>query len=249
MSKEARISILLLVIPLIVSYLLLQPIHEEFTAKGDIETVTELGIDGSVYFTYVHSGIIKNYLEKFFLDMQYDDIEYLPLSDYEYNYFTKEYEEDVQHYKEQTIVNAVNLTNEHQTVVENQDRISDIIHEASEYYGDSFGLMIAIGLLEEELNKDYSRKGSILISGTGTIEEDQSVGSVGAIRYKLLTAEENGVDIFFVPKDAVYYGESSNQREASNVLKEEDLKLKIVYVSTLQEAINFLENLNLEHER
>ncbi|PKR78202.1 hypothetical protein CEY16_00120 [Halalkalibacillus sediminis] len=244
MSKESKISILLLMIPLIVSSLLFLPIHEEFTTKGDIEPITEFGIDGSVYFTYVHSGIIENYLEKFFLDLQHDDIEYLTLNDYEYDYYTTEYENDVQYYKEQTIVNAVNLTSEHEPKAENQDRISDIMYEAREYYGDSFGLMVAVGLLEEELSKDYSRGESLLISGTGTIEKDQSVGSVGAIRYKLLTAEENGVDIFFVPKDEAYYGEASNQRKAINVLRQEDLELEVVYVSTLQEAINFLENLN-----
>lgn len=244
MSKEAKISIGLLIIPVIVSALLILPVHEEYTTKGNIEPITELGVDGSVYFTYVQSGIVENYIDKYYLDYLYEDIEYYSLNDYEYDYYTTDYEEDVQYYKEQTIVNAVNVTSGEGPEQESQNRITEIIQEASEYYGDSFGLMIAIGLLEEDLNKDYSQGGSILISGSGTIEEDQTVGSVGSIRYKLLTAEENGVDLFFVPKDEIYYGESSNQREAMNVIKQEDLQLEVVYVSTLQEAINYLENLN-----
>lgn len=231
-------------IPLIITLLLFTPVQEEFITKGDIEPVTELGVEGSVYFTYVHSGFVENYLDKISLGIQYNNIEFIPLSDEEYEYYTSEYTEDDQYYKEQTIANAVNVTSDSESEPKHRDRIADIIYEAREYYGDSFGLMIAIGLIEEELSMDYSRNGSFLISGTGTIEADHTVGSVGAIRHKLLTAEENGVDIFFMPKDEIYYGETSNQREAINVLEKEDLDLDVVFVSTLEEALNVLEDLN-----
>ncbi|MGP4073990.1 hypothetical protein ACTWQB_15805 [Piscibacillus sp. B03] len=163
MSKEAKISIGLLIFPVIVSALLILPVHEEYTTKGNIEPVTELGVDGSVYFTYVQSGIVENYIDKYYLDYLYEDTEYYSLNDYEYDYYTTDYEEDVQYYKEQTIVNAVNVTSGEGPEQENQNRITEIIQEASEYYGDSFGLMIAIGLLEEDLNKDYSQGGSLVM--------------------------------------------------------------------------------------
>jgi Lon-like protease len=61
--------------------------------------------------------------------------------------------------------------------------------------------MLGIGLVEEAQKEDFSKSDTYVIAGTGTMEADHSVGSVGAIHDKLLTAEKFGTDYFFVPKD------------------------------------------------
>lgn len=245
-SKELKISIVLVAIPLFIVLLLVYvPVQEEYDAKGNITPVSELGIEGSVYFTYVHTGIIENYLEKFFVKMIFNDAEFIPLADEEFELYSEDYEEELEEetYKEQTIVNAVHVTTteivEEQAI---QKKVEDILSQTEEYDGNSFGLMIAIGLMEEMNMLDYSWGNSIIIAGTGTMEYDGTVGSVGAIRQKLLTAADSGVDVFFIPKDEDIYGEYSNEREAHQVLEEENLDLLVVPVETLDEAIDYLEN-------
>ena len=73
------------------------------------------------------------------------------------------------------------------------------------------------------------------IAGTGTIEEDEKVGKIDGIKYKLLGSEKKKVDIFFVP--------SENYKEAIKVKKKYHLKLKIVRVETIDDAINYLNKL------
>jgi PDZ domain-containing protein len=108
--------------------------------------------------------------------------------------------------------------------------------------------MLGIGLVEEAQNEDFSNRGAYVIAGTGTMEANHTVGSVGAIRDKLRTAEKFGADYFFVPKDKdtfVYYG-LSNEEEAVAVSRDLDLKLTIVPVATLEEALLFLRDLNTQ---
>ncbi|BAB06649.1 PDZ domain-containing protein [Halalkalibacterium halodurans] len=241
-----KISIALVAIPLFIVLLLVYvPVQEEYNAKGNVTPVSELGIEGSVYFTYVHTGIIENYLEKFFIKMIFNDAEFIPLEDEEFELYSEDYEEELEEetYKEQTIVNAVHVTTteivEEQVI---QKKVEDILSQTEEYDGNSFGLMIAIGLMEEMNLLDYSWNHSIIIAGTGTMEYDGTVGSVGAIRQKLLTAADSGVDVFFIPKDEGIYGEYSNESEARQVIEEENLDLLVVPVETLDEAIDYLEN-------
>ena len=47
---------------------------------------------------------------------------------------------------------------------------------------------------------------------------------------------EKKVDIYFVPED--------NYKEAKKILKKYKLKINIVSISTLDDAINYLENYN-----
>nr|WP_245746337.1 S16 family serine protease [Evansella caseinilytica] len=247
LSKEIKISIALVAVPLVISFLLiLLPVQEEYTARGEIAPVSDLGINGSVHFTYVYSGIIENYLDKFYVFLEFDDVEFITLDDDEYEFYTEYYvgsdaEEDA--YKEQTVANAVHVTaSEIGEEDVFQDKIDDILYHSAEYYGDSMGLMVAIGLVEEMNNVDYSRHGSLTIAGTGTLEYDGTVGSIGAVKQKLFTAAANDVDIFFIPKDEDIYGMYSNESEARQVLREENLDLNVVPVETLDDAIEYLEN-------
>ena len=96
--------------------------------------------------------------------------------------------------------------------------------------GSSGGLMTALALYDN-LSKD-DLIGNKKIAGTGTIDENGCVGEIGGIKYKLLGAEKKNVDIFFVP--------SANYKEALNVKKKYDLKIKLVKVSTIDDAIIYL---------
>ena len=243
-SKEVKISIGLVLLALLPVVILFFPVHEEFEFKGDIVPVQELGIDGSVHFTYVNYGVTEKLLDKLLILLSEEDVQFTPVSSFEYEAYVS-YQEEQDVFKELTIANAVyqSKTDEEETSDDLELRINEILAEASEYYGDSLGLMVGIGLVEEANQLDFSKNNSFTIAGTGTINGDQTIGEVGSIRYKLLAAEENEVDFFFVPKNLdANDGYLSNQEEAYEVSEEEQLSMRIVPVSNLDEAISFLKN-------
>ena len=97
--------------------------------------------------------------------------------------------------------------------------------------GPSGGFMMALSIynyLEEDLTK--GRK----IVGTGTIDEDGTVGSIGGIEFKVKTASKNKADIFFVPID--------NYEDAYKTKEENNLDVNIVKITNIDEAINYLKN-------
>jgi PDZ domain-containing protein len=98
--------------------------------------------------------------------------------------------------------------------------------------GSSGGLMTALAIYNS-LTEDDITKGRNIV-GTGTIDIDGNVGEIGGVKYKLLGAEKNKADIFLCPKE--------NYEEALKVKEENNLSLELVSVSTLQEAIEYLEN-------
>ncbi|WLD94357.1 hypothetical protein [Alkalihalobacillus sp. AL-G] len=246
--KEARLGLALLLIPLLISILFMWPYHVEFIAKGDIASVQELGVDGSVNFTYVYSGVTETLWDRIDVMTVYgEDLQFYPLENYTYEEYLAS-GEMAEGYKEATVVNAVeyaSATSDSGKTNALNDRVQEILSESTNYIGDSFGLMLSIGLVEEWEDVDFSQDGKYKIAGTGAMAADNTVGSVGAIRHKLLTAEENQVDVFFVPADKAYYIDPtfSNEYEAEQVMEEEDLQLKVVPVTTLDEALTYLENL------
>ncbi len=246
---EWIIALLLLLIPIGVVAYLFYPSYYWFSGKGDIVSVQEIGVDGSVHFTYVNEGITSNAYERFAIRREVPDAEFEPA----YAGVDEAFEEELELAEEarnETILHAVlsadAAAEEPATDDELQSRLDGLVEEAGDYYGDSIGLMLAIGLAEEAGHTDFSQGGKYVIAGTGTLEEDFHVGSVGAIRNKLRTAENAGADIFFVPKDAETYdyGGPSNEEEAQQVMEELKLRLQLVPVETLDEALSFLENLN-----
>ena len=82
-------------------------------------------------------------------------------------------------------------------------------------------------------SKDLSHGKKVM--GTGTIDEDGNVGAIGGVKYKMLGAQKDGADIFFVPKE--------NYDEAKKVYKKNNLSFELVMVETFDEAINYLNNL------
>lgn len=111
--------------------------------------------------------------------------------------------------------------------------------------GPSAGLMFTLSIYDQ-LNKKDLLKGR-MIAGTGTIEPDGSVGDIGGVSQKVVSADKSGAEIFFVPDNPVaeankkYYPRGNNYQEAKKMAKKIGSKMKIVPVKTAQEAIDYLE--------
>ncbi|QGQ99363.1 hypothetical protein EHS13_33130 [Paenibacillus psychroresistens] len=249
---DIAIALLLLLIPLIVSIFFFLPRYYQFTALGKIVSVRDIGLKGSVNFCYVREGVTRNLYERWVIGRAIPDAKF-ELADASVEDEYSDMIETGEESRNETILNAITSAEEQSTEAVSQNDQNDfdqkldaLIEETGGYYGDSFGLMLGIGLVEEAENEDFSKSGTIVIAGTGTMEADHSVGSVGSIHDKLLTAEKFSTDYFFVPKDKetfAYVG-LSNEEEAEQVSHSLNLKLTVVPVASLEEALQYLSNLN-----
>lgn len=99
--------------------------------------------------------------------------------------------------------------------------------------GPSGGLIITLALYDYLVDEDITK--GLKISGTGTIDDDGNIGSIGGVKYKLAGAVKKKADVFFVPN-------GENYEEAIKLKKEKKYKIDIIGVSTFEEAINYLKN-------
>jgi PDZ domain-containing protein len=101
----------------------------------------------------------------------------------------------------------------------------------SDIGGPSAGLMFALGII------DKLEPGSLthgrFIAGTGTIDDDGTVGPIGGIQQKLIGARSRGATVFLVP--------AANCAEA---LSSPPHGLKLVKVASLRGALSELQKLN-----
>ncbi|MBJ8325738.1 SepM family pheromone-processing serine protease [Streptococcus pacificus] len=111
--------------------------------------------------------------------------------------------------------------------------------------GPSAGLMFTLDIYDQLIDEDL-RKGRI-IAGTGTIEQDGSVGDIGGIDKKVVSADEIGASIFFAPNNPVSEEfkkinpeAKTNYEEALEAAKALKTDMKIVPVKTVEEAIAYL---------
>ena len=100
--------------------------------------------------------------------------------------------------------------------------------------GPSGGLITTLYIYDQLTKKNITN--SYKIAGTGTIEEDHSIGPVGEVKYKLLGAAKEKADIFLVPT-------GENYKTCIKTKKENNLKIKIISVKSIEEAIEKLDNL------
>ena len=105
----------------------------------------------------------------------------------------------------------------------------DFVYKNNES-GSSRGLMCALEIYNKITEFDLT-KGRV-ISGTGTIREDGSVGAIGGVKYKLLGAAKEKASIFLVPSD--------NYEEAMKIKKENNLKIEIIEADNLHNVIEKL---------
>lgn len=110
-----------------------------------------------------------------------------------------------------------------------------ITFKTESFGGPSAGLMFALELYEQ-LSKDNIRKGKN-IAGTGTMELDGSVGQIGGIDKKVVAAAKAKMDIFFAPKSSE---KNDNYKQALATAKAIHTKMKIVPITSFQDAIDYL---------
>jgi PDZ domain-containing protein len=71
--------------------------------------------------------------------------------------------------------------------------------ESDNVGGPSAGFMFALGILAATTDGDLTR--GYYVAGTGTIAQDGTVGAVGGAAEKALAAEQDGAQVFLVPRD------------------------------------------------
>ena len=99
--------------------------------------------------------------------------------------------------------------------------------------GSSGGLMISLNIYNA-LTKEDITKGK-KIAGTGTIDINGNVGAIDGVKYKIMGANANHMEIVFVP--------SENYDEAIKVKEENNYDMEIISVKTFDDALNYLENI------
>lgn len=97
-------------------------------------------------------------------------------------------------------------------------------------YGSSGGLMMALSIYDYITPYDLTKGRKI--AGTGTIDLDGSVGAIDGVKYKIIAAHKNKVDLFFIPEGNYY--------EAKKIMEQKNYKFKIVSVKNIKDAIDYL---------
>lgn len=75
--------------------------------------------------------------------------------------------------------------------------------------GPSAGLVFSLAVIDKLTTGDLS--GDRFVAGTGTINSDGKVGSIGGITHKILAAHEAGASVFLVPADNCDEAKSAHQ--------------------------------------
>jgi len=91
--------------------------------------------------------------------------------------------------------------------------------------GSSGGLLQTLNIYVSLVNLNLK---NVKIAGTGTIEMTGEVGLIGGIRQKIITANDNDVDVFFIPE--------AHLDDVSDMV----INFELVPVKTLDEAVEWL---------
>lgn len=97
--------------------------------------------------------------------------------------------------------------------------------------GPSGGLITTLEIYNQLTKKDITKGKTI--AGTGTIEPDGTIGEIGGIEHKILGAYHAKADIFICPG-------GSNYEDAKKYISEKKIKIKLIQVDTIQDAIEKL---------
>ncbi|WHS51100.1 PDZ domain-containing protein [Rothia sp. SD9660Na] len=91
--------------------------------------------------------------------------------------------------------------------------------------GPSAGMMFALGIIDELTEGEMT--GGIHFAGTGTIDADGTVGSIGGIEQKMQGAADAGATVFLAPAD-----------NCGEVVGNVPRRLNVIKVATLDEAVD-----------
>lgn len=97
--------------------------------------------------------------------------------------------------------------------------------------GPSGGLVLALSIYDHLVSEDITKGRKIV--GTGTIDVNGNVGSIGGVEYKIKGAVKEKADIFLVPA-------GENYEEAKKVIEENNYNIELIAVSTFSEALEKL---------
>ena len=97
--------------------------------------------------------------------------------------------------------------------------------------GPSGGMMMALTIYSYLTDTDLTKGRKVV--GTGTIDTNGNVGSIGGVKYKLMGAVKNKADIFLVPS-------GENYEEAIKLKNEKHYNIDIYSVKNFKEAIEIL---------
>ena len=139
----------------------------------------------------------------------------------------KEINVKVSEEKGQKIIGIVIMTN----YKYNLDPEINIKFKKSES-GSSGGLMMALSIYNVIADDDIVKGRNI--AGTGTIDLEGNVGKIDGIKYKLMGAVKNKMDVVLVPE--------GNYEEALEVKEEKSYDIEIVSIKTFNDAIEYLKN-------
>lgn len=117
----------------------------------------------------------------------------------------------------------------------------DVTIESDQIGGPSAGLMFTLEIINQLLDEDITK--GYDIAGTGTMESEKEVGRIGGIDQKVMAADKAGMEIFFAPDDETSGTSESNYEVAVDTAEEIGTDMEIVPVKTLQDALDYLEQL------
>ena len=100
--------------------------------------------------------------------------------------------------------------------------------------GPSAGLAFTLALLDELTPGDLM--GGVKVAATGTIEEDETVGAIGALAQKAVAVKAAGAKVFLVPK-------GQSEEELADAQRAAGPSVRIEPVADLAEALAILESL------
>lgn len=100
--------------------------------------------------------------------------------------------------------------------------------------GPSGGLMMALSIYDALVEEDITRGKKIV--GTGTIDLNGNVGSIGGIEYKIKGAIKENADIFLVPV-------GDNYEDAKKIVEKNNYNLRLIPVSSFEDALNKLNSI------
>jgi PDZ domain-containing protein len=107
----------------------------------------------------------------------------------------------------------------------------DVNISTADIGGPSAGLAFTLALLDELTEGNLMGQGRV--AATGTMDEDQNVGAIGALEQKAVAARDAGVTLFLVPA-----GQSPDEMKAARAAAGSGVR--IVQVATLDEALREL---------
>ncbi|WP_138496653.1 PDZ domain-containing protein [Paenibacillus pinistramenti] len=99
--------------------------------------------------------------------------------------------------------------------------------------GPSAGLMFTLEIYNQLTEGDLSK--GHRIAGTGTIAADGSVGEIGGVQFKIVAANREKAEVFFVPE--------GNYADAVKKAQSIGTSMKIVSVKTLDDALDYLDQM------